>query len=75
VTIKLTNDMNSTIELIVELIVGVISLFAAGFALSRVIGSDEYYDKILFDDDDDFITKKNNDVSNDNDDIVHQVSI
>ena len=50
--------MNSTIELIVELIVGVIFLFAAGYTLSRVIGSDEYYDKILFDDDDDFITKK-----------------
>ena len=50
--------MNSTIELIVELIVGVGFLFAAGHALSRVIGSDEYYDKILYDDDDDFITKK-----------------
>jgi hypothetical protein len=68
--------MNSTIELIVELIVGVIFLFAAGYTLSRVIGSDEYYDKILCDDDDDdFITKKNNDVSDDNSDIIHHVSI
>ena len=66
--------MNSTIELIVELIVGVIFLFAAGHTLSRVIGSDEYYDKILYDDDNEFITKKNNDVSDDND-IVHHVSI
>ena len=66
--------MNSTIELIVELIVGVISLFAAGHALSRVIGSDEYYDNILCDDDD-FITNKNNDVSDDNSDIIHHISI
>ena len=66
--------MNSTIELIVGLTVGVIFLFAAAYTLSRVIGSDEYYDKILYDDDEDFITKKNNDVS-DNNDIIHQVSI
>jgi hypothetical protein len=66
--------MNSTIELIVELTIGVIFLFAAGYTLSRVIGSDEYYDKILYDDDD-FITKKNNDVSDDNNDIIHHVSI
>lgn len=66
--------MNSTIELIVGLTVGVIFLFAALYTLSRVIGSDEYYDNILYDDDEDFITKKNNDVS-DNNDIIHQVSI
>jgi len=75
VAIKLTNNMNSTIELIVGLTVGVIFLFAAVYTLSRVIGSDEYYDKILYDDDDDFITKKNNDVSDDNNDIIHHVSI
>jgi len=63
--------MNSTIELIVELTVGLIFLFAGGYTLSRVIGSDEYYDKILFEDDDDFITKKD-DVNND---ITKHVSI
>ena len=66
--------MNSTIELIVKLTAGVIFLFAALNTLSRIIGIDEYYDKIRYDDDEDFITKKNNDVSYNND-IIHQVSI
>ena len=67
--------MNSTIELIVGLTVGVISLIAAVYTLSRVIGSDEYYDKILNDENNDFITNKNNDISNDNNEIIHHVFI
>lgn len=67
--------MNSIVELVLELAGGVILLFAVGYTISRVIGSDEYYDKILYDNDDDFITKKNNDVSDDNNDIIHHVSI
>ncbi len=67
--------MNSIIELIVELTAGIIFLFAAGYTLSRVIGSDEYYDKILYDDDNDSITERNKDDSVDNTDIIHHVSI
>jgi len=67
--------MNTTLMLIIEILVGLVLFFAAGYALSRVIGSDEYYDKILYDDDNDSITKKNNDDSDDKNDIIHHVSI
>ena len=62
--------MNTTLMLIIELLGGLVLFFAAGYTLSRVIGSDEYYDKILYDDDEDFITKNNTDG-----DIIHHVSI
>jgi len=67
--------MNTTLMLIIEILAGLVLLFVAGHALSRVIGSDEYYDKILYDDDNDSITKKNNDDSDDKNDIIHHVSI
>jgi hypothetical protein len=67
--------MNTTLMLIFELLGGVILLFAAGRALTHVIGYDEYYDKILYDDDDDFIARKNNNDSDEKNDIIHHVSI
>lgn len=67
--------MNTPFMLIIEILVGLVLFFAAGYALSRVIGSDEYYDKMLYDNDKNVITKKNRDDNDDNNDIIHHVSI
>jgi uncharacterized membrane protein len=67
--------MNTTLMLIIEILVGLVLFFAAGYALSRVIGSDEYYDKMLYDNDKNVITRKNSDDNDDNNDIIHHVSI
>jgi hypothetical protein len=63
--------MNTTLMLIIELLGGLVLFLATGYTLSRVIGSNKYYDKMLYDDnDEDIITKNNNDG-----DIIHHVSI
>jgi len=67
--------MNTTLMLIIEILVGLVLFFAAGYALSRVIGSDEYYDKMLYDNDKNVITRKKSDDNDDNNDIIHHVSI
>ncbi|MDD4968348.1 MAG: hypothetical protein PHT07_02860 [Paludibacter sp.] len=41
--------MNTTIELVLELVGGVILLLTAGYVLSLISGYDEYYDKMLYD--------------------------
>ena len=67
--------MNTPFMLIIEILIGTVLLFAMGHALSRVIGSDEYYDKMLYDNDKNVITRKNSDDNDDNNDIIHHVSI
>jgi len=67
--------MNTPFMLIIEILIGPVLLFAMGHALSRVIGSDEYYDKMLYDNDKNVITRKNSDDNDDNNDIIHHVSI
>ena len=67
--------MITTIELVLELVGGVILLLAAGYALSLISGYDEYYDKMLYDDDEDTdLTLKKKDNKNVND-MMHQTSI
>jgi len=67
--------MNTTIELVLELVGGVIFLLAAGWTLARISGYDEYYDKMLYDDDDDEVKsqtiKKNTKIKYDNDEANH----
>jgi len=66
--------MNATIELVLELVGGIILLLAAVWTLARISGYDDYYDNMLFDDDDDTdITIKKNNTDN-NDDMIHHVS-
>jgi len=67
--------MNTTIESVLELVGGIIFLLAAGNILARIIGYDEYYDKMLYDDDDDDtdVTIKKNNTDN-NDEMVHHVT-
>ena len=50
--------MNATIELVLELVGGIILLLAAGYTLALLSGYDEYYDKMLYDDDDTELTLK-----------------
>jgi uncharacterized protein (DUF697 family) len=66
--------MKSIIELVFELAGGVILLFAVGYTFARISGYDKYYDKMLYDDDNIDLTIKKNNKDND-DDIIHHVSI
>jgi len=60
---------------LLELLGGIIFVFAAGHTFARMSGYGEFYDRMLHDDDADFeITIKKDDMDND-DDIIHHVSI
>ena len=60
---------------LLELAGGVVLLFALGYTFARMSGYGEFYDRMLYDDDADFeITIKKDDTDND-DDIIHHVSI
>ena len=66
--------MEAIIELL-ELAGVVIFLIAAGLLFARISGYGEYYDKMLYDDESDaYITIKKNKEDND-EDIIHHVSI
>ena len=66
--------METLIELL-ELVGGVILVFAAGYTFARISGYDEYYDNMLYDDESDaYITIQKSNEDND-DDIIHHVSI
>jgi len=61
---------------IIELAGGVILFFAAGLLFARISGYGEYYDKMLYDDESDaYITIQKNNKENDDDDLIHHVSI
>ncbi len=62
--------MNTTLMLIIELLGGVTSLFAAGCLFARVTGYDVYYDEMLYDQD--LQNKEEN--NNGDDDFIHRIS-
>jgi len=65
-----SNNMNSTIELLVELAGAVVLLIAAGWVFARISGYGEHYDKMLYDEDADAdITIKKSKTENDDDNI------
>jgi len=63
--------MNSTLRLITELLGGVFLFFAAGWIFARATGSDEYYDKMLYDDDDTDSTNNSNKTNSEDD--IHSI--
>ena len=68
--------METTIELVLELVGGLILLFAAVWLFVRFTSYGEYYDNMLYDDDGeiDIIIKRNENKDNDEDSIIHSIS-
>ena len=63
--------MKSILDIILQLLGGLVLLFAGGVLFAHMSGYDEYYDKMLYDDDDKDLTIKNN--NTDNDDDIHRI--
>ena len=63
--------MKSILDIILQLLGGLVLLFAGGLLFAHMSGYDEYYDKMLYDDDDKDLTIKNN--NTDNDDDIHRI--
>ena len=63
--------MKSILDIILQLLGGLVLLFAGGLLFAHMSGYDEYYDKMLYDDDDKDLTIKNN--NTDSDDDIHRI--
>jgi hypothetical protein len=60
---------------IIELAGAVVLLFAAGWVFARISGYGEHYDKMLYDEDADAEIKIKKSNTENDDDIIHHVSI
>ena len=63
--------MKSILDIILQLLGGLVLLFAGGLLFAHMSGYDEYYDKMLYDDDDKDLSIKNK--NTDKDDDIHRI--